>query len=636
VIRVYIILFLTILSFTTRAQESASVSSSARAKLEKVNEAISGYQWDEARKQAEKLVRQNPEWAEAWKVYAESCQGAGDVSAAVGALENLVKLDSVRYPEAWRWIAQMRFEQGNYERAADCMKRYIKQVKDTAGLPFRVRLLRSSITFARATANGTTKLHPVKLDSAVNTSDDEYFPSLSVDGSVLAFTRQRRTGTRRAEIQEDLYFALQTDSGYTSPKPYPDPMNSSGNDGTQSMSQDGRIMFFTSCNRPDTKGGCDLYYCIKTGDQWSVPLNMGYPVNSRYWESTPFLAHDGRRLLFSSNRPGGTGGMDIWETRLQADRSWSAPRNIGAPVNTPLDEMSPNLLPDGRTLFFTSNGHPGLGGFDLFRYVPTPENKIGVQNLGTAINSRFNEDGIAVNASLGSGLFSSDRDSSGGKDIYQCDFTTWLPAQRIFTISGLVSDAANGKPVEARIEIKPHGDSLVSRVNSDPVSGIYLLGIPRRESYRFGAVAPGYLPYSIILSADTLATGSGIIHTVNLQVIDEGVSIILRNTFFTLDSYELLRESEGDLAEVLALLEQNPGMEIEIAGYTDDTGSDTYNQGLSLKRAESVRNYLLSRGIAGNRVIAKGFGRLNPIASNENEAGRKQNRRTEMKIVRRG
>jgi len=394
-------------------------------------------------------------------------------------------------------------------------------------------------------------------------------------------------------------------------------------------------MFFTACSRPDTKGGCDIYYCVKSGDNWSDPVNLGYPVNSRYWESTPFLAQDGKRLFFSSNRPGGSGGMDIWQATLNPDRSWSAPVNLGQPVNTPLDEMSPILLVDGKTLFFASTGHTGMGGFDLYQYDFSNMGKLSFPvNLGYQVNTFYDEDGLTVNAELNLGLFASNRDSLTGKDIYQVDMSSYIPVSATLTISGTVTDRVTGLPVGARIEVEPHGDTVFSSVESDPVTGIWLLGIPERPAYRIGASCRGYLPYSQYYINDTLSKKNKIQLSFQLEPVKPGVAIVLQNIFFAFNSYELLPESSKDLEEILTLFGQNPGIEIEISGFTDAKGTDDFNLILSRKRSESVMQYLINHGINPSQLTAKGYGRNNPIATNETEEGRSLNRRTEMKVIR--
>lgn len=634
-VRFFVIIAFFAFSGLLNAQQVHPVSPAALSKLKKVKEAMNNLDWNEAKCLSDKLVKQYPEWTDGWKVYAEVYQETGDSDSSEKALRHLVQLDSIAFPEAYRWIAEWTFKRGDYPDASMNFSKYLGLIHDTAGLPYQIRLLDSSIRFALNQIKNKEAKQPKKLTGPVNTNDDEYFPSLSVDGSVLVFTRQNKDPGKTKTPQEDLFYAALQDTGYLVPKAFPFPINTTGNEGTQSLSQDGRIMFFTACNRPDTKGGCDIYYCVKSGDHWSDPVNLGYPVNSRYWESTPFLAQDGKRLFFASNRPGGFGGMDIWQVTLKPDRSWSAPRNLGPPINTPFDEMSPILLVDGKTLFFASNGHIGMGGFDLYKYDFSKMGKsYAPENLGYKVNTCYNEDGLTVNADLNLGLFASNRDSLTGKDIYQVDMSPYIPVSTILTLTGTVKDRITGLPVGAKIDVQPHGDTLFSSVEADPVTGIYLLGIPERPSYRIGASHPGYLPYSQFYINDTLSKNSKMHYSISLEPIQPGAVIVLQNIFFALNSYELLPESKKDLEEILNIFNQNPGIVIEISGYTDATGTDDYNLILSQKRAESVMLYLIHHGISPDQLKAKGYGRLNPLATNETEDGRSLNRRTEMKVIR--
>ncbi len=627
-----ILIFLTV-SWFSFAQTSGKIPTSALRKLEKAKETLSNLDWSAAMQLSEKLVTQYPNWAEAWMINAQASHEAGDEARSQIALQRLVRLDSTSYPEAFRWLAEGKFQKGDYRAASADMRSYLSLVRDTSAIPSKVKILSRSIDFALEQTKGASAVMPAKVGGKVNSAEDDYFPSLSVDGSVLVITRQvNKTGEpAQASGHEELLYSVFRDSTYTPPEAFPYPINSAGNQGTQSLSQDGRIMFFTACNRPDTKGGCDLYYCMKSGDAWSNPKNIGNPVNTRYWESTPFLAQDGKSLFFASNRPGGLGGMDLWISEQDTKRGWSAPRNLGPSVNTSGDEMSPFLLVDGKTLFFASNGGVGMGGFDLYKCdlssLSVPE------NLGYGINTFNDEDAITINAGSNQGLFTSNRDTRTGKDIYQVDLHSFMPAQYNYTISGTVRNGITGMPVGAVVEIRPYGDTLVSRVESDPATGLYLLGIPERPSYRIGASCQGFLPYSNFYQSDTLKRGGRISFTIDLNPIQAGATMVLKNVFFTLDSYEILPESGKDLEEVMSLIRQNPGIILEISGYTDDSGSDDHNLALSQSRAEAVRQYLVDRGVSPTQLIAKGYGKSRPVASNETEGGRSLNRRTEMKVL---
>jgi outer membrane protein OmpA-like peptidoglycan-associated protein len=308
---------------------------------------------------------------------------------------------------------------------------------------------------------------------------------------------------------------------------------------------------------------------------------------------------------------------------------------MGPIINSVRDEMSPVLLVDGKTLFFASNGHVGMGGFDLYKGDLTDISETSsLINLGYGINTFHDEDAITINAHSSSGLFMSDRDSLTGKDIYQANLSNFIKIYSVLTISGIVRDRITKLPVSAKIDIQPHGDSLVSSVEADPSTGNFLLGIPERQAYRIGASANGYLPYSQYFIRDSTSNLNKISHSIDLEPIKEGASIVLQNTFFELNSYEILKESYKDMEEILSVFIQNPGIVIEISGYTDNTGTDDHNLILSQKRAESVMKYLVNRGIDPRQLTSKGYGKAIPIANNETEEGRRLNRRTEMRVIR--
>lgn len=633
--RLLLFLVLVVLPAVLPAQESV-VSKAARKNLEKVIEAANSLDHTRAMALADKLVQGYPEWSEAWKVYAGLCMEAGDSERCEKALWRLVSLDSTEYPEAYRYLADFSFRRGDYEIASGLFKKFEKLRIPAGSLSFKERLLQSSILFALSVESNPSPIVPVRLSGVINSVDDEYFPSLSVDGSLLVFTRQKRIQEPGSgSFNEDLYFSAGMDSAFSTAIPFPSPINSAGNEGTQSLRQDGRIMFLTACNRPDTKGGCDIYYCIKIGDNWSDPINAGYPVNSRYWESTPFLSSDGQKLFFASNRPGGIGGMDLWYSTLNPDKSWASPVNIGPPVNTPLDELAPFLDTEGSSLFFSSDGHPGLGGLDLFISSLMPNANWSLpRNMGRSINTSHDEFGLTINSTKKTGLFSSNRDAGSGRDIYQVDLKDFLPQASILTLKGKVLDRTTGLPVGAFIEVMPHGDSICSRVESDPVTGEFLLGIPGRSDYRLLTTSKGYLPYSVFLVPDTNRLSETVLHDIFLEPLQKGAAIVLQNIFFELNSARLLPESEPDLKELLLLFKQYPALVIELSGHTDNTGSQTFNLELSRKRAESVKSYLTERGINAEQIFTVGYGQSKPLATNTDEAGRQLNRRTEMKILR--
>ena len=631
-----ILLPFVLLPLLVAGQEPVRLPGRLERELSRIEEKIRNMDWDTGLKRAEKLTREYPEWPQSWILLAEIQKNKGLETDCRQSLKQAIRLDSTRYPKAYRWLAWYQFHRGGYPQASAYFRGLLAALGDTGRLTWKDSLLMESIQFAQIQLANPNPVVAEKLPPAINTGHNEYFPSLPVDGSRLVFTRQHVPSgdSARGAHQEDLYQALFDGSTFHSPQKIPEPINTPGNEGTQSLSQDGRIMVFTACNRPDSKGGCDIYWSTRSGDSWSQPRNLGYPVNSRYWESTPCLSPDGRSLYFSSNRPGGRGQMDIWRTEQLQSGEWTQPVNLGSPVNSPGNEMSPFMAIDSRILYFASDGHPGMGGFDLFSTRMDGKGKwTHPENLGYPINSFADEDGLTLTAFLKIAVFASGRDTLNGKDLYSVPWQSPDESREGMILAGQVTNGTTLNPLGAVIQIQSLADSILVSVTSDPSTGHYLAGIPEGKSFRINATTNGFLPYSGTVHLQMEKSGKTIRHDISLVPVTEGVILVLRNVFFRWDSYELLPESEPELRTILQTLSENPHLRLEIGGHTDSTGSDAYNLILSQQRAEAVCKYLINKGIDSSRLIPKGYGSHSPAADNLTEEGRRRNRRTEIKVL---
>ncbi|MFO7616268.1 MAG: OmpA family protein [Bacteroidales bacterium] len=618
------------------AQESRKPSAAAVRRLETVKQQFTLMEWAKALEGVDRLTDGYPAWQEAWLLRAAISEEMGLLDIELESLETAILIDSQSCPGCFLRLAELEYRKGRYQEAYVNLTRHHQNHPDQLNTNAETLRLGSSIRFAMDQVSRWPQAEIERLDEPVNTASDEYFPSLTIDGAILAFTRQDWIieGAERRPGQEDLYRVEWDGEGGRRPEAFPPPVSTEGNEGTMSLSQDGRIMLFTACGRRDTKGSCDLYIAYKSGTEWLSPVNMGYPVNTRYWESTPFLASDGRTLYFSSNRPGGLGGMDLWYSKMGRDGSWEQPVNLGEPVNTTGNELSPFMLPDGSHLFFASDGHAGMGGLDLYR-----SQNDGVAgwsepvNLGYPVNTHFDEDALTMPGSAAFALFASNRDTAGGKDIYRFIPADSIRPPRSVIVRGTVRNRLTRQPLRAAIEISATEIAGTSRVESDDRSGEFLMGMPVSRLYRVNIVAPGYLLHSDQIDGDTLTRYQVIEKEYLLDPIQVGSSIILRNIFFETDSFALLPASSGELAELIRLVRENPGMAIEIGGHTDSTGSVEYNTELSLRRAESVLKHLIGNGIAPERLTIRGYGATLPVAENETAEGRALNRRTEIRIL---
>jgi len=375
----------------------------------------------------------------------------------------------------------------------------------------------------------------------------------------------------------------------------------------------------------------------RVGDTWGRPFNLFGPINTRAWESQPSIAPDGRTLYFASNRPGGYGGQDIWMSVLQDDGMWSEPINLGDSINTGGNEGSPFIHYDNQTLYFVSDGHPGLGGMDIFYSRRKPDGTWGRPvNLGYPINSHKNEISFYVNSTGDMAYISSDRPGGkGGQDLYVFELYREARPLAVSYLQGRLFDAGSHLPLDARFEIiNLRTGQVVARAESDMVSGDFLVSLPSDGSYALNISRDGYLFHSEHFELGSIANQiQPKAIDIPLAEIKQGESIVLRNIFFETNEFHLRPESTQELERLVRMMRENPSIRIEISGHTDNVGTESLNQRLSENRAKAVYDFLVSRGISSNRLKFAGYGMSKPIAPNDTEEGRAQNRRTEIQIL---
>ena len=480
------------------------------------------------------------------------------------------------------------------------------------------------------------KTHPVKnyvfapqnLGDSINTAVSEYFPSLTIDGTKMVFTR------RVDSKDEDFYESNLINGTWSKAKPLAGKVNTNLNEGAQCISQDGQWIIFTGCNYPEGQGSCDLYISYKTKSGWSEAENLGPIINTDFWESSPSLSPDKRDLYFASAVAGGFGGRDIWVVHRQANGKWSRPENLGAAVNTSADESCPFMHADNETLYFNSNGHKGYGSTDLFYSKKITDTSWQMaENLGYPINTIDDEGSLIVAADAKTAYYASDRsDTKGGLDIYTFQLREDIRPLKTLWVKGKVYDKKTlaGLPSSVELaDLKSH--RLLSKVQTDE-EGNYLTTLPVGKDYAFNVSRKGYLFYSdnFSLSANSDSVFN---KDIPLQPIEAGAVIILKNIFFDTKQFVLKPESITELDKLIMLLNDNPKLKIQINGHTDNIGLAKDNLLLSDNRAKAVVGYLLQKGIAKERLLFKGFGATQPVADNKTEDGRALNRRTELSVI---
>lgn len=479
------------------------------------------------------------------------------------------------------------------------------------------------------TARPEIKITPID----VNTDYDEFAP-VPLKGSMqLVYTSSASTPFSGSGTQ-NIWNADRISSGWGNIRPAGDSLGFGSQTGSATLTPDGNFMIFASYEWEDdiesnrSIGRTDLYSAERVNGVWANVRNLGPSVNSEHWDSQPWLSSDGRVLYFASDRPGGHGGADIYMSRRTA-AGWSTPVNIGLPVNSRLDDMTPSLSPDNRFLFFSSNGHFGAGGFDLFVATGGNGSWSTIDNLGTPINSAANEHCYASIANSLNAMFSSDRD--GNFNIYIA-FPNPFPPEALVTVSGTVVDARTRQPVSAVITVTDlSSGEVISTFHTDGANGEYYVILTRGRKYSITAEAPDYIFYSDEYTVRPDASGADLKKDIELSRTSGGTTRLL--VYFDFDRADLRNESKPDLNRGVRFLKENQGIRVEIAGHTDSVGTEAYNNRLSQQRADAVRTYLIQGGVEDARIVARGYGESQPIADNGTDEGKARNRRVEMRVV---
>jgi outer membrane protein OmpA-like peptidoglycan-associated protein/tetratricopeptide (TPR) repeat protein len=483
-----------------------------------------------------------------------------------------------------------------------------------------------AVDYAKQHPAGSYVFAPQNLGNGVNTTASEYLPSLTIDGKQLIFTRNKG--------QEDFYSSARNKNGGWDQAQALDKINTPLNEGAQMISLDGQSLVFTGCNRPDGFGGCDIYFSFLNQDGWSAPVNAGERVNTDNWESQPCLSPDKKDLYFASRRLGGFGGSDIYVCHL-VNGKWSLPQNLGPTINTFGDEQCPFIHADNQTLYFTSNNWPGYGDEDLFFVKKLPGGKwTQPVNLGYPVNTIGREGTLFVAADGKTAYYASDRaDSKGGMDIYTFELREEIRPSKTLYVKGKVFDKKITKGLPSTVElIDLASKEIMTKIQTDE-EGNYLVTLPVGYDYAFNVNHTGYLFYSDNFLLTKKVPDSTYEKNIALQPIEVGASIVLNNIFFPTNKFDLDPKSQVELDRLVQLLKDNPTVKIEISGHTDNVGKPADNLKLSNNRAKTVVNYLISKGIAAQRLTAKGYGETKPVADNKTEEGRAKNRRTELRVV---
>lgn len=571
---------------------------------------------------AEKSIAKDSNYTEPYVLIAQINFQNKNYPKAVIYFKKVLEI-SPTYLVIYNWLANSYINIENYNEAISVSSKYIEIEKDDYKIKEAINKI-EICKFRQMQTQNPSIISPIRLDEAINTKKNEYFPTITAENNTILFTRE-------IDRQEDIFISRKSDDKWTNAVSVSPLINTTSNEGAHSLSADGMQMYFTRCT---PEGGCDIYYTVKDqSGYWMTPKPL-FAINSRYWESQPCLSADNKKLFFVSNRPGGFGKMDIWCSNL-VDNQWSKPYNLGKQINTKENEMSPFIHFDNQTFYFASDGHIGMGGFDIF-YSKIIDDTTFSQpsNLGFPINNKSNQFRLIVDASGRNAYYSFQTDSIYGQDIYKIELPSTLRPNPVVYLKVKFFDFYTKKTVKTSyvdvINLNT-GDTVFSISNTS----YFLACMPQNNVYLLNALAKGYNFYSenFDLFNQTDTNTSNYELEIFLKPIAENSLINLKNIYYQTNSYVIDNKSFFELDNLAKFMKLNSNIYIQVNGHTDSVGTFNYNIQLSEKRAKSVVDYLQNKGIEKNRMTYKGFGFTKPIAENQSQEGKKLNRRTEILIL---
>lgn len=609
---------------------------------------------------AQKAVEKDPKFWEAHLLLAEYHENYREFPQAIKHYEAALAINPLHSNtgSTYFFLGNSQFLIGDYSSALANMQTYIRNRNANPQMVKEANNIINKSEFSLKALANPSKFNPINIGPGINTADPEYFPTITVDGKTILFTRRIKDSNAPMGMQEDFYVSQSKDGKtWETAVPMPKNINTTNNEGAPTISADGRSLIFVACSDETGKnygpgregwGSCDLFYTKKMGTRWADPVNLPGKVNTFSWESQPSLSADGKTLYFVRrvSKPGEAPNSDIFVSHLQEDGNWSVAKPLPNTINTPYLEESVLIHPDGKTLYFASHGHLGLGGSDLFVSRMDKNGNWGKPvNLGYPINTQYDENSLMVSPTGEIAFFASDREGGyGDLDIYYFELPESLRPTKTVYFEGIVYDASNRLPLSGKfelIDIETGEQVVVSE--ADKVTGQFMVSLPINREYALNVNYPGYLFFSQNFNM-TIPDNQDAFHMdVPMVAINSDVPVSLKNVFFDLSAATLRPESHIELNKLVDFLKKNPTLNIELGGHTDTRGDAKANLTLSQDRANAVVEYLASKGIATTRMTAKGYGETKPIISDadidklatekEKEAAHQENRRTEYRII---
>lgn len=601
----------------------------------------------QAEKSFKKALEEDKNFIEAALGLASLYESTGRFEEAVQYFKRALEINPKFFPNTYFWLANTQMRLGLYGEAKTNLETFLKIERINPNTKENAERLLLNAAFGAEAIKNPVPYNLVNAGPGINTELNEYFPAVTADGNQFLFTRGLTVPEMPGYENEDLFISQKQKNIWQNASPVRE-VNSMGNEGAPTLSADGSIMFFASCadqfgdygsESRKGYGSCDIFYSQKVNGFWTKPRNAGSSVNTGHWETQPSFSSDGKTLYFIRGivGRGGVKEQDIYMSTIENGK-FSPAVKITTVVNTPGKEESVFIHPDNMTLYFSSDGHPGMGGLDIYMSKRQPNGDWGKPiNLGYPINSFAEENSLLVGPDGKIAYFASNRKGGiGGLDIYQFELPENVRPEKMTYAKGKIYNAITKVPLEANFELYDLETGINITKSASGLSGEFFVTLTANKNYLVNVNKTGYLFYSDNFSLVGKETefNKPFIIDIPLQPIDTGYTVELKNIFFDVNKWDLKPESKAELDRLIQFLTNNPNLKVELGGHTDNSGDKKFNVTLSNNRAKAVHDYVIKEGkIDPDRLSYKGYADTRPKVPNDSPENKAKNRRTEMKVT---
>ncbi|MBT3417961.1 MAG: OmpA family protein [Flavobacteriales bacterium] len=631
-----ILIFLSFIVLNANAQDCFVQKKSSQKKIDKLYTKLSKYSFSEVKQILQKIENKEGETSQVFDVYAMIYHLKKDVIQS----QKYAKLCHTSCPDSFAVsnyiLGELSYKRKDYFKALI----YLKKSLEIGLLPrfsHNAKSLIESSKIYSELLKDTVSYNPV-LVKGISTEEDEYLPLISPDQELAFFTRRFENKTHGIlnKYSEVFVYSEGGLGSFNIGKEMPLPFNKNSNEGGATITIDNNVLYFTICSKFNSGyNNCDIYYVEKVDGFWKKIKPLSIVNLPKNWESQPTVSSDGNSLIFTSDRKGGLGGTDLYVVRKDKYGKWTEPKNLGPNVNSELNEKSPFLHVDGKTLFFASERFPSLGGYDIFT---SKLNKKGFwkkpKNVGYPINTKNDELGMFVTTDGKTAYFCSNKlDGVGGWDLYSFDLYKEIRPERVLFLKGEIRDD-NGELIDSvSMQFKNLTSNETQEILVENGKYVSVINLEENDDVLITFNKKDYAFNSQYISSENSDFTTPSELNVDFNRIEDGKSFKLNNIYFDTDSYDLNEVSKIILASFAEYLDKNYSLTLLISGHTDDVGEDKKNLLLSTQRSKAVYQFLIDHGVKYSRLSFKGFGENIPVDKNDTEEGRSRNRRTEFTIV---